>query len=168
MSPTTLSRYLRKSLFTAAIACLSVTSAQAADADLGALGPLSATFQIGFEPPAATFMDELSFDLAMDSIASFTIKGEGFTIPGLLTLSGSPDVTFALYKGGVAVTGFDTVFTDLSLVAGTDYSFMVKGKTGGYLVAWSTAPVPESGAIAMAVAGLAMAGALTRRRAKRG
>jgi MYXO-CTERM domain-containing protein len=169
MSPRFLPYTVRKPMLVAALACLPFTSAQAFDADLGLLTPsLSSTFQIGYEAPMPTFVDELSFDLTSDVTASFSAKGQGFSIPGLLTLTGSPDITFAVYKGGSALTGFDTMFTDLSLVAGTDYAFMVKGSTGGYTVTWSTSPVPEPGTVAFAVAGLAVAGSLRRRRTHRG
>lgn len=153
------------SLAAIALALACASSAQAADAALGELSPsLSSTFQIGFDLPSPTFSDLLSFSLATDVTASFSAKGQGFSIPGLLTLSGSPDVTFAVYKGATAVTGFGTSFTDLSLSAGTDYAFLVQGSTGGYSVTWSVTPVPEPGVLAMVLAGIAAVGSLSRRR----
>lgn len=150
---------------TAALALACMPAAHAADAILGELTPsLSSTFQIGFDAPMPVFLDALSFTLATDVTASFSAKGQGFSIPGLLTLTGSPDVTFAVYKGATALTGFGTTFTDLSLSAGADYAFLVQGSTGGYSVTWSVTPVPEPGVMAMVLAGAAAVGSLTRRR----
>lgn len=159
------SRHRGKSWLVAAMAGLSIASAHAADADLGVLAPsLSSTFQVGVGTP---FDDTLSFDLLTDVTASFTGKGEGFVIPGVLSLSASPDMSFAIYKGGVALTGWGTSFSSLSLAAGTDYAFMVKGSSGGYSVTWSVTPVPEAGSLAMVIGGLGVAASVVRRRARK-
>src|SRR5690606_22641958 len=149
------------SLVAATLALTAAANVHAADADLGALSPLSSTFQIGFDAPLTTFLDTLDFSLATDSIASFSTTGQGFSIPGLLTLSGSPDVSFAIYKGGEALTDWGTSFTGLSLSAGSDYAFLVKGGTGGYTVTWSVTPVPEPGTMALVLAGVGAAGLLS-------
>lgn len=138
--------------------------ARAADASLGTITPLGSTFQFGLDLGSPSFLDILDFSLSTDVTASFVAAGQGFTIPGLLTLSGSPDVTFAVYKGDTALTGWGTSFTGLTLLAGADYAFKVKGSPGGYTMTWATTPVPEPETIALALAGLALATSLARRR----
>ncbi|MFT3858064.1 MAG: PEP-CTERM sorting domain-containing protein [Aquabacterium sp.] len=148
----------------AALMLAAAGTAQAADDSLGPLTPLGSTFEVGLDLGSPTFLDILDFSLSTDVTASFVASGQGFTIPGLLTLAGSPDVTFAVYKGGAAVTGWGTSFTGLSLLAGADYAFKVKGTPGGYTVTWATTPVPEPESIGLALAGIALAASLTRRR----
>lgn len=154
---------VRCGLAAVSLAAASLGSAHAASDALGSLSALGSTFEVGIGSP---FLDILTFTLDTDVTASFVAAGEGFTIPGLLTLSASPDVTFAVYKGDTALTGFDTAFTGLSLLAGADYSFKVKGSTGGYTVTWSTTAVPEPESVALALGGLAVAGFLTSRRSR--
>jgi hypothetical protein len=151
----------------AAMLC-AAPAAQAYDGALGSLSGLSSTFQVGNDFPSPTFSDSLSFSVLKDSIGSFSAKGQGFAIPFFFTLAPATDVSFAIYKGATALTGFSTSFTDVKLAMGDDYSFLVKGGSGGYTVAWSLAAapttVPEPEAIAMVLAGIAVVGGMSRRR----
>lgn len=153
-----------KPLVVGAMACLAMGSAQAYDDVLGPLAPLDSAFEVGVGFPQPTFLDTLSFSLSAPVAGSFTVKGQGLIIPGFLTLMPATDLTFALYKGGVALTGFGASFSGLNLSAGDDYSFLVAGKSGGYHVTWSLSPVPEPESIALALAGVAVVGATARRR----
>lgn len=153
----------RFGLAAVSLAAASLAPAHAASDALGPLTALGSTFEVGIGAP---FLDTLTFSLATDVTASFVAAGEGFSIPGLFTLTGSPDVTFAVYKGMTALTGFETSFTGLSLMAGADYSFKVKGSTGGYLVTWATTPVPEPESLALVLGGLAVTGFIARRRTR--
>ena len=74
-------------------------------------------------------------------------------------------LTFAIYKGGADLTGWGTSFSGLDLLAGSDYSFKVKGLSGGYKVTWALAPaVPEPETLALALAGVAAGIVLVNRR----
>lgn len=153
----------RAGLAAIALAAASLGSAHAASDALGSLGSLGSTFEVGIGSP---FIDTLTFTLGTDVAASFVAAGEGFTIPGLLTLSGSPDVTFAIYSGDTALTGYGTAYT--GILAAGDYAFKVKGSTGGYTITWATTtPVPEPETLALALGGLAVAGFVSSRRRQR-
>jgi hypothetical protein len=158
-----------KPVVLATLVALSAPSARAFDGAIGSLTPsLSSTFQVGFDFPSPTFLDELTFSLDSAVTGSFTAKGQGFVIPGVLTLTPATGVSFAIYKGGSALTSFGTGFTGLSLAAGSDYAFMVKGGSGGYSVTWSLSPVPEPQSLALVLSGLAVLGSVARRRSSRG
>ena len=147
------------------LACASWGVAQAASHDLGVLAPLDSTFEVGFGFPAPTFDDSLSFSLAAPVEGDFVLKGQGLVIPGFFSLSPASGLTFAIYKGGADLTGWGTSFSGLDLLAGSDYSFKVKGLSGGYKVTWALAPaVPEPESLALALAGLAVMGVTVRRR----
>lgn len=151
----------------AALVAMSTHSAQAFDGALGSLTPnLSSTFQVGADFPSPIFFDVLTFSLDSDVSASFTAKGQGLSIPGLLTLTGSPALAFAIFKGETALTDFGTSFSGLTLSAGTDYAFAVTGYQGGYSVTWSLTPIPEPQTMALLLGGLAVAGSLVRRRSR--
>ncbi len=153
-----------KPLVAAVMAFASVGAAQAASTSLGPLAPLDSVYEVGFGFPAPGFTDTLTFSLATPMEGSFTVKGQGLVIPGFFSLAPATDLSFAIYKGGTALTAWGTAFNGLDLAAGTDYSFVVKGKSGGYLVTWSLSPVPEPESIALALAGVAVVGATARRR----
>lgn len=154
-----------KPVLAGVLACGAMGSAQAYDDALGPLAPLDSVFEVGAGFPKPTFLDTLSFSLTAPVEGSFTIKGQGLVIPGFLTLMPATDLTFALYKGDVDLTGFGTSFSGLSLLAGDDYSFKVAGKSGGYHVTWCLTPaVPEPESLALALAGVAIVGATARRR----
>jgi hypothetical protein len=147
------------------LACASWGAAQATSHDLSTLAPLDSTFEVGIGFPAPTFLDTLSFSLAAPVEGSFVLKGQGLVIPGFFSLMPATDLTFAIYKGGADLTGWGTSFSGLDLLAGSDYSFKVKGLSGGYKLTWALAPaVPEPETLALALAGVAVIGATTRRR----
>lgn len=154
-----------KPVLAAACLALSASAAQAYDGDLGSLTPhLSSTFQIGSDYPSTTFTDTLDFSLGESVLASFAVKGQGFVIPSFLTLAGASDLSLSVYKGE-ALLASGVSLSGLSLAAGTDYSFAVSGKQGGYTVTWSLTPIPEPATLALVLSGLLVAGTLMRRRA---
>ncbi|MEN9452595.1 MAG: hypothetical protein RLZZ369_1654 [Pseudomonadota bacterium] len=147
------------------LACASWGAAHAFDDALGSLAPLSSTFEVGVGFPNPTFLDTLSFTLDAPVEGSFALEGQGLVIPGFLALMPATTLTFAIYKGGADLTGWGTSFSGLDLLAGSDYSFKVKGLSGGYKVTWALAPaVPEPETLALALAGVAVIGATARRR----
>lgn len=154
-----------KPVLAGVLACVTMGQAHAYDDALGPLAPLDSAFEVGVGFPKATFLDTLTFSLTAPVEGSFTIKGQGLVIPGFLTLMPATDLTFALYKGGVDLTGFGTSFSGLNLLAGDDYSFKVAGKSGGYHVTWCLTPaVPEPASWALALAGIGLVGVTARRR----
>jgi hypothetical protein len=157
-----------KSVAFAALVAASVPSAQAYSGALGSLTPsLSSTLQVGVGFPSPTFTDSLSFTLDTAVTASFTAKGQSLEIPGVFTLWPASGLTFAVYKGSTELTPFSTGFYDLKLDAGTDYSFVVKGVSGGYTVTWALSAVPEPQSLALLCGGLAVVGSVARRRSQR-
>lgn len=140
-----------------------MSAAHAFDDDLGLLAPLDSAYELGLGRPL--FSDTLTFSLSAPMQGSFVVKGQGFALPGLpLVIPAAKDLSFAIFKGGVNLTGFGASFAGLNLAAGSDYSFAVVGKPGLYHVTWSLTPVPEPASMALALAGVALVVGVTRRR----
>ena len=146
-----------------AMAALAVcSSAQAftkSIGDLSAMPSPGSAIYLGL----ASIDDTLLFSLSSPSLASFTIQPQtldlGFIIPG------ATGVSFSLYKGADLLAGPGTSFSGLSLSAGSDYSFKIKGTTSGlYSVNWYLSPVPEPESYALALAGVGAVISLMRRR----
>ncbi|HET8871620.1 MAG TPA: hypothetical protein VFM48_14325, partial [Aquabacterium sp.] len=87
-------------------------AAQAFDDSLGVLTPLDSAFELGLGKPL--FFDTLTFELDAPVAGSFAVKGKGFSLPGVpVVIPPAKDLTFAIYKGGVNLTGFGTAFSGL-------------------------------------------------------
>lgn len=163
MAVQTVRRYGLKPLVAGMLAGCAMSSVWAFDDDLGALAPLDSAYELGLGKP--TFLDTLTFSLNSPMDGSFVVKGRGFSLPGLpVVIPAAKDLSFAMFKGGINLTGFGASFSGLHLAAGSDYSFEVMGKSGLYHVTWCLSPVPEPETLALALAGAAMVVGTARRR----